>query len=379
MDKFNNADREKLFENNFLDFSSENIRANYPDHISTGFDKLDSLLGGGLAPGLTILGAVSSLGKSTLSLQLAQNIAKQGIYAIYYSLEMPKHAIAMKAVQRSAFKKCKKNAVGLYEETENSDKMKFSSDVYREIKKQALSSTDILNNDIKKEKEDLRKFAEEECKKECKNRLIVLERDLKNDSFSAEDIAGDVEWFIEKKGEKPVVFVDYLQILVSSKEKALQEKQIVDENIQKLWLVANQNQIPVFVISSVNRDSYNKPISFSAFKESGGIEFTADVVLGMQLSAVSDGIKDVNLDKEKGKDPRRVEVIVLKQRYGKSGFSANDRFIYYPEYSYFEEGDIINTESSDENKNAKNVKNKSPETPPKSENKNGIEEEAELV
>ena len=42
---------------------------------STGFDILDRNLDGGLYPGLYILGALSSLGKTTLALQLADNLA----------------------------------------------------------------------------------------------------------------------------------------------------------------------------------------------------------------------------------------------------------------------------------------------------------------
>lgn len=337
------TDKKDYFENRFLEFSEKYIKDNYPEHISTGFEKFDELLGGGLAPGLTVLGAISSLGKSTFSLQLAQNITKQGRPVIYYSLEMSKHAIAMKAIQRSAFKKSREKVKDLY--TESGKKRIISYDAYEKLKKESLSTTDLLN-DLKSvpQKEKLKNSAVEECKKECDGRLFIIERDINTDAFSAKDILDDVESFRKKTGENPVVFVDYLQILISSADKTHKtEKQIVDENIQNLWLVANQNQIPVFVISSVNRDSYSKSISFSSFKESGGIEFTADVVLGMQFSVLhgrkSEEKQAFNPDEEKGRDPRRVEVIVLKQRYGKSGSNAFDRFIYYPEFSYFEEGD----------------------------------------
>ncbi|MBO5440949.1 MAG: hypothetical protein J6A09_00075, partial [Alphaproteobacteria bacterium] len=68
----------KDLKNFSLNFSDNYIKNNYPEHIPTGFSELDKLLGGGLAPGLIVLGAISSLGKSTFSLQVAQNIAKQG-------------------------------------------------------------------------------------------------------------------------------------------------------------------------------------------------------------------------------------------------------------------------------------------------------------
>ncbi|MBO5266689.1 MAG: hypothetical protein J6B08_05255 [Ruminiclostridium sp.] len=331
----------KDLKNFSLNFSDNYIKNNYPEHIPTGFSELDKLLGGGLAPGLIVLGAISSLGKSTFSLQVAQNIAKQGRPVIYYSLEMSKHAVSMKAVQRSAFIKCRKKAKSLFKTDENGARY-ISPSVYEKLKKESVSTYDLLRN--VPEKEELKKSAMEECANECKDNLFIIERDFSNSDFSAKSISDFVTEFIRVTGTKPVVFVDYLQILISSTDKSRKtEKQIVDENIQKLWLIANQNQIPVFVISSVNRDSYSKSISFSSFKESGGIEFTADIVLGMQFSALhgrrNEDRQAFNPDEEKGKDPRRVEVIVLKQRYGKSGSNAYDRFIYFPEFSYFEEGD----------------------------------------
>ena len=331
----------KDLKNFSLNFSDNYIKSNYPEHIPTGFAELDKLLGGGLAPGLIVLGAISSLGKSTFSLQVAQNIAKQGRPVIYYSLEMSKHAVSMKAIQRSAFRKCREKAKNLFKTDENGARY-ISPAVYQKLKKESVSTYDLLRN--VPEKEELKKSAMEECANECKDNLFIIERDFSNSDFSAKSISDFVTEFIRVTGTKPVVFVDYLQILISSTDKTHKtEKQIVDENIQKLWLIANQNQIPVFVISSVNRDSYSKSISFSSFKESGGIEFTADIVLGMQFSALhgrrNEDRQTFNPDEEKGKDPRRVEVIVLKQRYGKSGSNAYDRFIYFPEFSCFEEGD----------------------------------------
>lgn len=44
--------------------------------IPTGFKKLDENLGGGLFEGLYVVGAVSSLGKTTLVMQIADQIAQ---------------------------------------------------------------------------------------------------------------------------------------------------------------------------------------------------------------------------------------------------------------------------------------------------------------
>ena len=54
-----------------------------------------------------------------------------------------------------------------------------------------------------------------------------------------------------------------------------------------------------------------------SFKESGDIEYSADVLLGLQLQGVEETDFDVNEAKQK--DPREVELTVLKNRNGRTG------------------------------------------------------------
>jgi replicative DNA helicase len=56
--------------------------------ISTGFLKLNAKLGDGLIPGLHVIGAIPSLGKTTFALQIADYIAKNGTDVLFFSLEM---------------------------------------------------------------------------------------------------------------------------------------------------------------------------------------------------------------------------------------------------------------------------------------------------
>ena len=99
--------------------------------------------------------------------------------------------------------------------------------------------------------------------------------------------------------------------------------------------------LPIFVISSLNRSNYLTPVDFEAFKESGGIEYTADVVWGLQLDVMNDPIfdkeKGVKEKREKVRDakaaiPREIELVCLKNRYGRS---YNVHFRYYPQYDLF--------------------------------------------
>ncbi|NDB86841.1 MAG: hypothetical protein EB127_29745, partial [Alphaproteobacteria bacterium] len=64
--------------------------------ISTGFINLDEYLDGGLYDGLYILGAISSLGKTTFAIQIADYLSSQGHDVLYISLEMSEDKIAQR-------------------------------------------------------------------------------------------------------------------------------------------------------------------------------------------------------------------------------------------------------------------------------------------
>lgn len=66
----------------------------------TGFKQLDGELNGGIREGLYIIGAIPSLGKTTFTLQLADNIAKQNNKVIIFSLEQSRFELVSKAISR---------------------------------------------------------------------------------------------------------------------------------------------------------------------------------------------------------------------------------------------------------------------------------------
>ena len=65
------------------------------------------------------------------------------------------------------------------------------------------------------------------------------------------------------------------------------DKANVDEAVSQLKNIVMENHIPVLVISSLNRNSYDRKISMRSFKESGLIEYTADVLMGLEQAADS--------------------------------------------------------------------------------------------
>ena len=102
----------------------------------------------------------------------------------------------------------------------------------------------------------------------------------------------------------------------------------------------------MFVVSSFNRANYMTPVDFESYKESGGIEYTADVLWGLQLQAIHDPVfdkdKDIKAKREairqaREESPRHVELVCLKNRYGGTyscDFTYNQRFDLFTEGGY---------------------------------------------
>ena len=84
------------------------------------------------------------------------------------------------------------------------------------------------------------------------------------------------------------------------------------------------------------------PIDFESFKESGSIEYSADVVWGLQLQIINDQAftqaKGVSQKRRmiamaKAASPRKVELVCLKNRYGIASYNCG--FLYYPQFDLF--------------------------------------------
>lgn len=149
--------------------------------------------------------------------------------------------------------------------------------------------------------------------------------------------------YIANTKERPTIIIDYLQILAPSNTKYT-DKQQTDYNVTTLKKISRDYNIPIVVISSFNRQNYYQNVTLEAFKESGGIEYTADVLLGMQLRILRD-IKRTADGKLKDEDkkivddaskeiPRQIELVCLKNR---SGQKFNIDLDFNPVFNHFVE------------------------------------------
>lgn len=293
----------------------------------TGFDNLDEHTGG-LYPGLYVIGAISSLGKTTFVHQMADQLAAAGDHILFFSLEQNRLEMVTKSLSRITARHDPGTAVSAIK-----------------IRGGGISNPAVI-------------AAAEEYSNIAK-RVSVIECNFNENIMSILD-------YIEKymscnPGVKPVVIVDYLQIIPASDTRQ-DTRTKVDTIVRGLKKIQSDNSLVVFVVSSINRSNYLYPIDFESFKESGGIEYTADVVWGLQLQILNDPVfeseskikdKREKVRTAKAATPRKMELICLKNRYGISSYKCG--FDYYPKFDLFKEDNTYTENSTGQQSNTGTV------------------------
>ena len=278
-------------------------------NISTGFVDLDKK-SGGLFPGLYCIGAISSLGKTTLVHQMADQIALAGKHVLFFSLEMSRLEMVSKSIARVSAQLDRPNAI---------DSLRIRNGITNKLTAQAVQ---MYKNGVG-------------------DRMNIIEGSF---DTTVAYIGEYARRYVEAHHEAPVIIVDYLQVISGAPKGTT--KEATDYNIVELKRLSRSLKTPVIVISSVNRTNYLTPVDFESFKESGSIEFTADVVLGMQLTCMDEPLftseKDIVRKRErvraaKAEQPRKVTLVCLKNRYGRTDWKVN--FSYYSNHDLLIEED----------------------------------------
>lgn len=278
------------------------INTNY---IPTGFSELDRTLGGGLFEGLYFIGALSSLGKTTFTLQVADQVAKQGQDVLIISLEMARSELMAKSISRTTALIDFRNAKTTRGIT-TAAYYKHYSDEERACINQAIN--------------EYATYAEH----------IFITESVGN--TTVDEVRRLIDNHVKITGNKPLVVIDYVQIL-RPLDPRMSDKQAVDYNVMELKRISRDFKIPIIGISSLNRQSYKEKISMTSFKESGAIEYSSDILIGLQLKGAGDPNFDV--DEAKAKDEREIELVILKNRNGKTGVKMD--YIFTSKFNLFEE------------------------------------------
>lgn len=257
--------------------------------MSTGIAGLDKALDGGLHAGLTVLGAVSSMGKTSLMLQMADTLAAAGRNVLFITIEMSR----MELIAKSAVRGTKERARPLLDGKLPEEKVRGLISAYRQ---------------------------------KTGGRVELWEPDAHlTPAFLDEKVSAFCE-----QHESPVLFLDYLQ-LVAPVRAGMTEKQTADAAVAMLKQLARRYEMPVIAASSLNREAYRPGSAepgLSAFKESGSVEYSADLLLVLKYRT--------DADKEIKTGPRHLALTILKNRFGATGESIP--LDYEPEKELFRDG-----------------------------------------
>ena len=247
--------------------------------LDCGFDHLNEVLNG-LTEGVIILGGMPSCGKTTLAKQIADYVAEvERVPVLFYSFEQSAEELRIKSLAR------------------------LSSVDSRVIWKGRTGAGTWAT--VEEAAEDYRRGPG--------YHLTIIEAGRKD---TVEAIRAAAVMAKHKAGDKPILLIlDYLQIIPAGKDAPDALRERIDWNLTELRRLSRDIKSPVLVVSTLNRGSYgepSKPPTLTALKESGGIEYSADVVICLWRNEA----EYERLTRRYDQKTDRIEAHVLKNRNG---------------------------------------------------------------
>lgn len=235
--------------------------------ISTGMKFIDKHLPKESSYICVVAGAPGS-GKTTLVENIALSMAKQGTSVYYFTLDMTEEQIIGDII------KCKVHEI-LYRHSKlNRMKADFKDDFYNRL------------NELNSTEQEVFSMAMTELKQnELKNLFVI-----KNSGLLSMEVITQYAEYISEQNKQAVFIIDYLQLVPVNIDVV--DKQKVDYAVQLAHKVKNSG-VSLILISSVSKAFYSSndesksnqskiALNVSCCKESGELEYSADVLLGVE-------------------------------------------------------------------------------------------------
>jgi replicative DNA helicase len=241
--------------------------------LPTGFKGLDNLLAGLQKSDLLILAARPAMGKSTLALNIAQNIAiKQGVPVGVFSLEMSKEQLVDRLLAAEA-----------------------GIDSWR------LRTGNLEDKDFEKLNKAMGVLAEAPIYFDNSAMANVMEMRTKARRLQSEHDLG-------------LVVIDYLQLMSGRNNGGENRVQEISEISRGLKGLARELDVPVIALSQLSREVEKRSPQIpqlSDLRESGSIEQDADVVMFIY--------RDDYYHPQDTEKPNVADIIIAKHRNGPTG------------------------------------------------------------
>lgn len=257
--------------------------------LSTGFNSVDNKLHGLRGGQLIIIAGRPGSGKTAFCLNMATRMALSGKKCLYFSLEMSKDELAMRAIVSEA----------------RADNERLRAGLIDRKTLQRLVDASARLNDAKlfiDDKADINVF-------EARTRARQLHREQGIDC----------------------IFIDYMQLMSGPPDMPRHLRyEIISEISRKLKALAKELDVPVVALAQLSRDiekRSDKRPQLSDLRESGQIEQDADIVGFIHRPYLYSGD-----DTEKG----LAELCIKKHR---NGVQCDIPLIFIGEYMRFDDRD----------------------------------------
>lgn len=260
----------------------EAVQSGSYEPVKTGIKSLDELLDGGLInKTLTTISAAPGVGKTILSQEIAENLAKQGYSVLYACLEMSAEQMAARSLSRASFKENKLSAIPVNSVFKGAN-----------IKESTLKKINEFSGNIT---------------------YLDTERSIEGILQAAKDIK-------QETGKAPYLFIDYLQLLQDKSKQDAAEK--IKDALIALKSYVNGENVCAFVVVADNREAAKTGTSnlFSG-RDTSAIEYSADYALSLSFTYALMSNSGLNIDEIRNNAELKSNVTlrVNKNRYGSEG------------------------------------------------------------
>lgn len=239
---------------------------------STGFTDFDELTSGLQPADLIIVAGRPSMGKTTIAMNIAENVAIQGDKAVaVFSMEMPGDSLAMRMM--SSLGRIDQNKVRTG---------KLEDDEWPRL----TSAINLL----------------------AETKLFIDD----TPALTPTEVRARSRRLMREHGQLGLIVLDYLQLMQSPSSGESRVQQISDIS-RGLKALAKELNVPVVALSQLNRNLEQRPNKrpvMSDLRESGAIEQDADLIVFVYRDEVYN---------EDSPDKGIAEVIIGKQRNGPLG------------------------------------------------------------
>lgn len=275
IDKLNNIEKINTKEKTFIEQIAETtneIEKNYNNRndysLYTGIFDLDKLTCGLHNQELTIIGARPGMGKTTLTLQIAQNIAKEK-NVVFASLEMSQTQLIQKMIAKQSIVNSYKMRLGTLEEGD-----------WEKIARASIQLSELnltINTRVRTIQD-----------------IEVMAKRLKN------------------KGKLDLLIIDYIQLLKSQGKFNLREQEVAEIS-RRLKLLSLEINIPIIALCQLNRNANTGEPTLADLRESGSLEQDADNIIFIYKEDEESNLTTLKLAKQRAGDIGKVKVKFNKQ------------------------------------------------------------------